>query len=207
MKSFDIFIDRRSIQSDLIVVNLPVRNDIAVYNWLEINSALINHIIAEKAMSPTPSGIALDARANVAIEKYEVVDAPIAVGADTEFKVLFPLTIDEGSLELEQTLQEVSKKIERVSLPVSVGTDDSVEVFPLKTVGSVDSIVEFETALNEPAFVFMVYMCLIPPLSSLVRLLMRNYHYNNSPIAEAPVGFCAHFLFAYNIVAYISALL
>lgn len=149
MKSFDIFIDGRSIQSDLIVVNLPVRNDIAVYNWLEINSELINHIIAEKAMSPMPSGIALDAKANVAIEKYEVVDAPIAVGADAEFKVLFPLTIDEGALELEQTLQEVSQKIERVSLPVSIGTDDSVEIFPLKTVGSVNSIIEFETALSE----------------------------------------------------------
>lgn len=149
MRSFDIFIDGHSVQSDLIVVNLPVRNDIAVYNWLTINSELTNHIIAEKAMSPTPSGIALDARANVAIEKYEVVDAPIAVGADAEFKVLFPLTIDEGALELEQTLQEVSQKIERVSLPVSVGTDDSIEVFPLKTVGSVDSIIEFETALSE----------------------------------------------------------
>lgn len=149
MKSFDIFIDGRSVQSDLIVVNLPVRNDIAAYNWLAINSELINHIIAEKAVSPTPSGIALDAGARVAIEKYEVVDASVAVGADAEFKVLFPLTVDESALELEQTLQEVSQKIERVSLPVSVGADDSVEVFPLKTVGSIDSIVEFEAALSE----------------------------------------------------------
>lgn len=149
MKSFDIFIDGRSVQSDLIVVNLTVRNDIAVYNWLTINSELINHIIAEKTMLPTPSGIALDARANAAIEKYEVVDAPVVVGADAEFKVLFPLTIDEGALELEQALQEVSQKIERVSLPVSVGTDDSVEVSPLKTLGGFDSIIEFETALSE----------------------------------------------------------
>lgn len=149
MKSFNIFIDGRSVQSDLIVVNLPVRNDIAVYNWLTINSELINHIIAEKAMSPTPSGIALDARANVAIEKYEVVDTPIVVGADAEFKVLFPLTVDESTLELEQTLQEVSQKIERVSLPISVGTDDNMEVFPLKTVGSVGNIIELEAALSE----------------------------------------------------------
>ena len=51
MKSFDILVDGRLIQSDLIVVNLPVRNDIAAYYWLNIGSELINHIIAEKAVS------------------------------------------------------------------------------------------------------------------------------------------------------------
>lgn len=149
MKSFDIFIDGRSVQGDLVIVTLPVRNDIAGYNWLTINSELINHIIAEKAMSPTPSGIALDAKANVAIEKYDVVDSSVKIGADAEFKVLFPITIDEGALELEQTLQEVSQKIERISFPIFVGVDDGVEIFPLKTVGSVDNIIEFEEALNE----------------------------------------------------------
>lgn len=149
MKSFDVFVDGRSVQSDLIVVNLPVHNDIAVYNWLAIDSELINHIIAEKAMSLRPSGVALNARVDTAIEKYEVVDAPITVGADAEFKVLLPLTIDESALELGQALQEVSQKIERVSLPFSVGADDSVEVYPLKTVGSIDNIMELEIALSE----------------------------------------------------------
>ncbi len=149
MKSFNIFVDRHSIQSDLIIVNLPVRNDIAAYNWLTINSELVKHIIAEKAMSPTPSGVALDANARTIIEKYEIVGNPVAVGAEADFKVLFPITVDEGSLELEQTLQEVAQKIERVSLPISIGTDDKVEVFPLKTVGNAESVIELEAVLNE----------------------------------------------------------
>lgn len=149
MKLFNVFVDKRSVQSDLIVVNLPVRNDIATYSWLTINSELINHIIAEKAVSPNPTGIAFDAKANVATEKYEVVDGSIAVDADAEFKVLFPLTIDEGKLELRQAIQEVSQKIERVSLPVPFGAEDKMEIFPLKTIGSAESAIEFGAALNE----------------------------------------------------------
>ena len=135
MKSFDILVDGRLIQSDLIVVNLPVRNDIAAYYWLNIGSELINHIIAEKAVSPVDNagGIALDANADSVVAKYEIVDAyPIVLDASAEFKVLYPLDPEHGVIEIQQELQEVSQKIERVSLPISIGANDMLAIMPLK---------------------------------------------------------------------------
>lgn len=150
MRSFDIFVDGRHIQSDLIVVNLPVRNNIAAYYWLTINSELINHIIAEKAVSPEMSGIAFDTYADSAITKYETVDAPpIVLGANAEFQLLFPLDIDENNLELQQTIQEVAQKIERVSLPISIGAEDKLEISPLKTIGHTESGIEIAVVANE----------------------------------------------------------
>lgn len=152
MKSFDILVDGRLIQSDLIVVNLPVRNDIAAYYWLNLDSKLINHIIAEKAVSPAENtgGIALDASADSVVAKYEIVDAyPIMLDASAEFKVLYPLDLEHGAIEIQQELQEVSQKIERVSLPISIGADDMLAIMPLKTIGSVENAIEFDVAASE----------------------------------------------------------
>lgn len=152
MKSFDILVDGRLIQSDLIVVNLPVRNDIAAYYWLNLDSKLINHIIAEKAVSPAENtgGIALDANADSVVAKYEIVDAyPIVLDANAEFKVIFPLSLDESKIEIQQELQEVSQKIERVSLPISIGANDMLAIMPLKTIGSVENAIEFDVAASE----------------------------------------------------------
>lgn len=152
MKSFDILVDGRLIQSDLIVVNLPVRNDIAAYYWLNIGSELINHIIAEKAVSPVDNagGIALDANADSVVAKYEIVDAyPIVLDASAEFKVLYPLDPEHGVIEIQQELQEVSQKIERVSLPISIGANDMLAIMPLKTIGYVENAIEFDVNASE----------------------------------------------------------
>lgn len=152
MKSFDILVDGRLIQSDLIVVNLPVRNDIAAYYWLNLDSKLINHIVAEKAVSPADNtgGIALDASADSVVAKYEIVDAyPIVLDANAEFKVLFPLSLEENKIEIQQKLQEVSQKIERVSLPISIGANDMLAIMPLKAIGSVENTIELNAAASE----------------------------------------------------------
>lgn len=150
MRTFDIIVDGRHIQSDLIVANLPVRNDIAAYYWLTINSELINHIIAEKAVSPEMSGIAFNASVDSSITKYETVDAPpVVLGANAEFQFLFPLAVDENNLELQQTIQETAQKIERVSLPISIGAEDNLDVSPLKSVGETRNAVEIAVVANE----------------------------------------------------------
>ena len=152
MKSFDILVDGRLIQSDLIVVNLPIRNDIAAYNWLNIDSRLINHIIAEKAVSPAENagGIALNANADSVVAKYEIVDAyPIVLDANAEFNAFFPFSFEENTVEIQQELQEVSQKIERVSLPISIGADDMLAIMPLKSIGRVENSVELDVAASE----------------------------------------------------------
>ena len=113
MKIFDILVDKHLVQSDLIVVNLPIRNDIAVYNWLNLDSKLVNHIIAEKAVLPVNNvgGIALDANVDDDVTKYEVIDThPVMLGANAEFKVLFPIGMVNHKVEIQQDLQEVSQK-------------------------------------------------------------------------------------------------
>lgn len=152
MKSFDILVDGRLIQSDLIVVNLPVRNDIAAYYRLDLDSKLINHIIAEKAVSPAENtgGIALNASADNVVAKYEIVDAyPIVLDATAEFNALFPFSMEENSVEIQQELREVSQKIERTSLPISIGADDMLIIMPLKSTGIIEHSVALDVDASE----------------------------------------------------------
>ena len=152
MKSFDILVDGRFIQSDLIVVNLPVRNDIAAYYWLNLDSRLINHIMAQKAVSPAENtgGIALCADADDVVAKYVIVNAyPIVPDANAEFLVLFPLDPEEGTIEIQQELQEVSQMIERVSLPICIDADDMLAIMPLKTISGVENTIEFSALASE----------------------------------------------------------
>lgn len=152
MKSFDILLDRRLIQSDLIVVNLPIRNDIAAYYWLELDSRLINHIIAEKAVLPVENAgdIAFGATADSAVAKYERIDAqPIVLDANAEFQVLYPLSAEEHGVEIQSEMQETAQKFERVFLPISVGADDMLDVMPMKAVGDVANAIVFDITASE----------------------------------------------------------
>lgn len=152
MRSFDIFVDGRLIQSDLIVVNLPLRNDIAAYSWMVIDSRLINHMIAEKAVSPVDNsgGIAFDVKAKELVTNYETVYArPVTIDASAEFYALFPLDIEENRMEISQQLQEISQKFETVSLPISVGVDDALIIMPLKSTGHIENTVVFGSTVSE----------------------------------------------------------
>lgn len=152
MKSFNILVDRRLIQSDLIVVSLPIRNDIAAYYWLNIDSKLIHNLVSEKAISPKDNtgDIVLNASAEGAAIKYEVASAtPIVIGADADFKVLFPFSADSHGIEIQQELQEVSRKMERLSLPMSVGAADMLATMPLKSVGRIENAVELNATAEE----------------------------------------------------------
>ena len=153
MKSFDILVDGRLIQSDLIVVNLPVHNDIAAYYWLNIDSSLVNHIIAEKAVSPVEStgGIALTAYVDDGITKYETVKFDqIVLDASSEFEVHYMLNLENGTItEIQQCLQEVSQKIESAHSQISIGVGDALDAMPLKTVGDVENNVELGAGVSE----------------------------------------------------------
>ena len=152
MRSFDIFVDGRLIQSDLIVVNLPLRNDIAAYSWMVIDSRLVNHMIAEKAVSPVDNsgGIAFDVKANEFVTNYDTADAkPIILDAEAEFLVLFPLDTEENRMEISQQLQEISQKFETVSPPVSIGVDDALMIMPLKSIGRTENAIVFGSAVSE----------------------------------------------------------
>lgn len=64
MKSYDIFVDRHLIQGDLIVVSLPLRNDIAAYSWLVVDGKIPMDMTAKKIMSlaDNAGGIVIGAR-------------------------------------------------------------------------------------------------------------------------------------------------
>lgn len=152
MKSFDIFVGGHTTQSDLIVVNLPVRNDIAAYSWLVLDSSLVNNIIAEKAMSPAENagGIVFGADADSAITKYEIVSArPIVLDAEAEFEVSYRLGMEENKIELRQELQEVSQKLERLFESVAIGVADNIDVRPLKSIGKTESAIEFGASATD----------------------------------------------------------
>lgn len=152
MKSFNILVDRRLIQSDLIVVSLPIRNDIAAYYWLNLDSKLINNLVSEKAISPADKAgdIILNVSAGSSVTKYEVASVtPIVIGADADFKVLFPFDADDQRIEARQELQEVSQKIECLSLPVSIGANDMLATMPLKSAGRIKNAVELNVTAAE----------------------------------------------------------
>lgn len=152
MKSFDILVNGRLIQSDLIVVNLPIRNDIAAYYRLDLDSKLVNHIIAEKAMFPVDKvgSVALNAEVDTATTKYEIVNAyPVVLNSSADFDALFMLGLEENKLEIQQELQEVSQKIERASVPISIGADDMLVVVPLKTLGDFYNATELDATASE----------------------------------------------------------
>lgn len=142
MKSFDIIVDKRHVRGDLIVANLPVRNDIAAYSWLVLDSELLHNIIAEKAVSPDKNsgGIILGVNADETVTKYEIVNAyPVVLDANAEFQVLFPLDLEDHGVALQQKLQEISQKMERASSVLSFGADDMLLIAPLKSVGRVEN--------------------------------------------------------------------
>lgn len=152
MKSFDIIVDKRHVQGDLIVANLLVRNDIAAYSWLVLDSELLHNIIAEKAVSPDrkSGGIVLGVNADETVTKYEVVNAyPVELDASAEFQVLFPLDLEAHGVALQQKLQEVSQKMERASSAFSFGADDMLLIAPLKSVGQVDDSIVLNASASE----------------------------------------------------------
>lgn len=152
MKSFDIFVDKRLIQSDLIVANLPIRNDVAAYYWLYLDSRLTDHIIAEKAVSPSEdaTSIAFGANADGVATKYAIIEAcPVIPNANAELVAIYPISLEENAVDIQQKLQEVSQKIERVSLPIFIGADDMLDAESLKTAGDANSSVNLSASVNE----------------------------------------------------------
>lgn len=152
MRSFDIFVDGHHIQSDLVVVNLPVRNDIAAYYKLIVDSSIVNNIIAEKLMLPgkNTGSIVLDATADNTVVNYEVVDsAAVALHASVGFSGIFPFSMDSHTIELRQDIREISQKFGSVSLPIVVGVADGVDAMPLKSIGRMASALGLDIAASE----------------------------------------------------------
>ncbi len=141
MKSFNIFVDRRLVQSDLIVVNLPVRNDIAAYYRLNLDSRLISHMIAEKAASPVDNvgGIAFDAKADGVVAKREIVGTcPIVLDANAEFKASFSLDYEKANSNtvLDSDVQSLSHLLhmEHIQSNIGIGVDP-VDLDPQRSLG------------------------------------------------------------------------
>lgn len=152
MKSFDIFVDRRHVRGDLIIANLPIRNDIAVYSWLVLDCEILNNIVGEKAVSPEngSGGIVLGVNADESVTKYEIAGVyPIGLDANADFQVQFPLDAEKASIEITQTAKEISKKIEAVANTISLGVGDKLLISPLKSAGRIGNATVFTVKANE----------------------------------------------------------
>lgn len=151
MKSYDIFVDRRLIQGDLIVVDLPLRNDIAVYDYIEIDSK-VNKIAGEKSFSPenaiTANSYLFPADKGVVSHKFERADAAFSIDAIAGSAIFAIINTNENKILVEPKLQEVIQKIEKAFSSLDIGVDGTDAFTTAKTVGSVGNTLEVAASMK-----------------------------------------------------------
>lgn len=156
-KSFDIFVRRRLIQSDLLIVNLPQRNDITAYSWLIIDSR-VHDIMPEKLLrfAENSGGIVVDAEIAEALKTiYETPDSSVmTVGVDAEFQVLFTMQPEKNAIAIAHELTEISNKYESVSGRVNIGVSDGVVLIPLKSLGRWNNGIELNAQVSTAVEMF-----------------------------------------------------
>ena len=97
---------------------MHMMSDIKV--WERLKGIGIEKWIEEKKASGEIRNIGFSFHGNS--EKFcEIVDAyPIVLDANAEFKVLFPLSLEENKIEIQQELQEVSESLLWLFLIISL---------------------------------------------------------------------------------------
>lgn len=74
---------------------------------------------------------------------------PLEIDASADFQVWFPTGVEPNKMELVQAVQEVSQKIERVSLPISIGVNDNLDTMPLKSIGQIENRIILNAQIKE----------------------------------------------------------
>lgn len=100
MKEFDIFLNKRLTECDIIVYNIPYRDGLTAFNRIVLdcclNSYLLNKFIAVKA------GSELVAHIDEMIETvYEKLNYGVGICAETEVSPHYAISVDKSSVVLK----------------------------------------------------------------------------------------------------------
>lgn len=150
MKSYDIFVDRRLIQGDLIVVDLPLRNDIAAYDYIEIDSS-VKKLLGEKALIFPVDATRIDVGSYLGVgyestgaQKFEEANSSFVIGASADSVALSLMKVAENSIVLDSEAQEISQKIERALSDVAIGVNGEDAFTTAKSVGNIRGVIVFD---------------------------------------------------------------
>ena len=151
MKSFDIFVDKHLIHGDLIVVNLPLRNDVAAYSHILLDSKILNNMTANKAFtSADVCDLSVNASTSLVATKYDSAGFdPAILNAVVDMFAQSSLAWQDNVLELSQSVRESSTKMEKASLITLIGANDALIAIPLKSFGRIESFTDLDTIVGE----------------------------------------------------------
>lgn len=145
-KEFDIYLNNRLTQCDIIVYSIPYRDGLTVMNRIILESCLDNYLLQKFVAAQTSSELVahIDEMIKICREKLSV---GMAIGADVEMSVHYALSPEDAAIVLGQN---------NVSLTASsfIATENAVvlDVEPLlalvgKSLGGGESSILFDQSV------------------------------------------------------------
>lgn len=162
MKTFDIFVDKRLIKSDLIIIgkdtircdifvtDMLIRDDIAAFCGIVFGSN-VDSIISEKAFycDDESCSVVVNAFVNsAAIKNIFIDESHIDINAEAKLTNGFTLVPDNIYVTIEQSIRETVKKLISARSITELGVTESLFILPMKSLGKYENITCVNTSIR-----------------------------------------------------------